>query len=307
MANNKLGKITLPPQPQPSPNPQEYVRNVGIWTREVEQAIRQIERALQGIDDNFTSKEDFDTLSNRVNSLNTGSSGGGGGTSIVTVGPIGPAGPAGPPGRDGTDGIQGPAGAPGATWYSGAGNPSSGIGSNNDYYLDTGDGDVFKKVAGSWVLQGNIRGPTGASGSSSSFVGARLQKETANQSITGYTVDVVTFPHVKYDTGSLTGVANKFTIQTNGYYLLTANITFDRLAGNTRSIFITNQSGDIVASASNTGFSTISSIYKNHVNCSAVAYASAGNQFFVQVLTTSTESIMALDDFNHFSISKLGS
>ena len=78
MANNKLGKITLPPQPQPSPNPQEYVRNVGIWTREVEQAIRQIERALQGIDDNFTSKEDFDTLSNRVNSLNTGSSGGGG-------------------------------------------------------------------------------------------------------------------------------------------------------------------------------------------------------------------------------------
>lgn len=301
-----LGKITLPPQPMPAPTVQEYARNVGIWTREVEQVFRQIERALAGFDGDYASRDDFNTLSRQVANLPT-SSGGGGGSSVVVEGPQGPPGPTGPPGRDGTDGIQGPAGAAGATWLSGAGNPGSGIGTNGDYYLDTGDGDVFKKIAGSWVLQGNIRGPTGASGGgSTAFVGARLQKSLGAQSFTGYAIDTVTWPNLVYDTGSLTGVANRFTIQTNGYYLLTASISWDRIAGNSRSMFITDMSGNIMASASMTGFSMISSVYKNHMSCSGMVYASAGQQFIVQAISDSTENLVALDDYNSFCIAKLG-
>jgi hypothetical protein len=47
----------------------------------------------------------------------------------------------GPPGSDG---------APGARWYVGAGLPSSGLGINGDFYLNSTTGDVYEKIGGSW-------------------------------------------------------------------------------------------------------------------------------------------------------------
>ena len=53
-------------------------------------------------------------------------------------------------------------GANGATWYSGSGVPSSGVGVSGDYYLRTDTADIYNKVSGAWgspIL--NIKGPTG--------------------------------------------------------------------------------------------------------------------------------------------------
>lgn len=56
--------------------------------------------------------------------------------------------------------------AGGTVWYSGAGTPSVMLGANNDFYLNTSNSDVYKKSAGVWSLETNIKGATGATGSS---------------------------------------------------------------------------------------------------------------------------------------------
>lgn len=64
----------------------------------------------------------------------------------------------------GANGAPGPAGATGATWYTSTGAPSSGLGSNNDFYLNSTNGDVYEKQSGSWVLVANIKGQQGDPG-----------------------------------------------------------------------------------------------------------------------------------------------
>jgi hypothetical protein len=54
-------------------------------------------------------------------------------------------------------------GAPGSTWFTSTGVPLAASGANNDFDL-VSNGDVYKKVSGAWVLQFNIRGPTGTAG-----------------------------------------------------------------------------------------------------------------------------------------------
>jgi DNA-binding beta-propeller fold protein YncE len=75
--------------------------------------------------------------------------------STPSTGPAGPQGPAGIPGANG------------ATWYEGDGAPAA-TGNNNDFYLNlatgAGDGDVYQKQAGAWVIVGNIKGPKGDTG-----------------------------------------------------------------------------------------------------------------------------------------------
>jgi hypothetical protein len=59
-------------------------------------------------------------------------------------------GPQGPAGTDGTDGVDG------NQILVGAGAPGSGIGNDDDQYIDSDSGDIYTKVAGTWNLQGNI-------------------------------------------------------------------------------------------------------------------------------------------------------
>lgn len=56
-------------------------------------------------------------------------------------------------------------GADGSQIFTGSTAPSSLLGKNTDVYVNTANGNFYKKLAGSWVLQGNIRGPAGPSGS----------------------------------------------------------------------------------------------------------------------------------------------
>lgn len=76
--------------------------------------------------------------------------------------PSGGTGPAGPPGPPGPAGGPGPAGTPGSVWYTGGVNPAPILGVNNDFYLNSSSGDYFEKIAGVWVMQGNLKGPAGS-------------------------------------------------------------------------------------------------------------------------------------------------
>jgi hypothetical protein len=68
-------------------------------------------------------------------------------------------GPAGPPGSGGGDGS-------GSAWHQGAGAPSSGLGVDGDFYLNTANGDLYQKASGAWgAAVANITGPQGATGS----------------------------------------------------------------------------------------------------------------------------------------------
>lgn len=80
------------------------------------------------------------------------------------TGATGATGTTGATGQTGATGAAGAAGKDGSVWYNGTGNPSAKIGVNGDYYLNLGNGDVYNKIAGSWVLVANIKGTTGATG-----------------------------------------------------------------------------------------------------------------------------------------------
>jgi hypothetical protein len=60
--------------------------------------------------------------------------------------------------------LVGPSGQDGATWLSGSGVPSSGTGNDNDHYLNTSTGDVYKKTSGVWNVVVNLTGPAGTNG-----------------------------------------------------------------------------------------------------------------------------------------------
>ena len=53
----------------------------------------------------------------------------------------------------------------GSKFFCGTGAPSSGLGSDDDLYLDlAAPYTLYKKVTGAWVSQGSLQGPTGATG-----------------------------------------------------------------------------------------------------------------------------------------------
>ncbi len=56
----------------------------------------------------------------------------------------------------------------GAAWRDGSGAPSSELGANGDYYLNSANGDVYKKTTGTYSQVANIQGAAGATGSQGS-------------------------------------------------------------------------------------------------------------------------------------------
>jgi len=65
---------------------------------------------------------------------------------------------------DGADGSDGDDGADGSSFLSGAGVPDNQFGADGDLYLNTTDGEVYKKVAGTWGSIGNLKGADGNDG-----------------------------------------------------------------------------------------------------------------------------------------------
>lgn len=57
--------------------------------------------------------------------------------------------------------LQGIQGVKGSIWRTGTGVPSNGLGIDGDFYLENITGDYYERVAGVYVLQGNLKGPQG--------------------------------------------------------------------------------------------------------------------------------------------------
>lgn len=97
---------------------------------------------------------------------------------VGATGATGVQGPLGDPGATGAQGPQGDAGATGATGaagadgntiHSGSGAPSSGLGVDGDFYIDTAASTIYgPKTAGAWGSSTSIIGPTGATGATGS-------------------------------------------------------------------------------------------------------------------------------------------
>lgn len=61
-------------------------------------------------------------------------------------------------------GTAGSNGTDGATWISGSGTPGSGVGNDDDFFIDTVSNEYYLKITGSWVSQGFIKGDKGDTG-----------------------------------------------------------------------------------------------------------------------------------------------
>ena len=59
---------------------------------------------------------------------------------------------------------SGATGKDGASIHSGSGTPKTNVGNNGDTYVNTTNGDIYKKEAGVWQLAGNIKGAQGSKG-----------------------------------------------------------------------------------------------------------------------------------------------
>lgn len=71
-------------------------------------------------------------------------------------GPAGSSGVNGENGLNGTNGTDGTDGTDGLNVYQGVGVPLVSLGVDDETYIDSSNGDLYKKTAGAWVLTGNL-------------------------------------------------------------------------------------------------------------------------------------------------------
>lgn len=119
-------------------------------------------------------------------------------------GPKGETGDAGATGIAGTPGLNGSNGSNGSSIHVGSGAPGAGLGNNSDQYIDSDNGDIYTKVAGTWNLQGNM-----------TAVATTTRTDT---------IDPTVFPEVTYRGDALPGVltsvaswrVQRLTMQSDG-------------------------------------------------------------------------------------------
>ncbi len=161
----------------------------------------------------------------------------------------------------------GPQGTPGSVWYNGVGVPPPLVGIDGDYYLDNPTGDVYQKQAGAWVQIANIKGPTGASGTSTGAfasimvydanvpqvivpAGIKINQFELNGPASGAIADYINqqiiIPEIGdytvYFEGDLLGITNKrykLVIYVNGV-ATAAQGTFDCASNNTPNVSFQN-------------------------------------------------------------------
>jgi hypothetical protein len=96
----------------------------------------------------------------------------------------GPQGVAGPTGATGAAGATGPTGIA-EQWHGSTVDPIAATGADGDWAVNTNTGDIFEKVAGAWVLRGNIEGPQGDTGAATLIIGEFVTKTTAQLPVNG--------------------------------------------------------------------------------------------------------------------------
>jgi hypothetical protein len=131
-------------------------------------------------------------------------------------------------GAAGPEGINGVNGLNGATWFNGANMPSSNLGVNGDYYLNSVNGDVYNKISGAWVIFANIKGATGATGATGTTgaTGATGPMGPTGPAGSGVTIiynDTYAHSSVPLSVDYKTVANTSFTATSNGYVVLNLN------------------------------------------------------------------------------------
>jgi len=157
-----------------------------------------------------------------LGNLSTGATGATGPQGIQgPAGATGATGPAGATGPQGIQGIAGPTGANGSTWFTGTVAPSTGTGVVNDFYLNTSNGDYYKKTgASTWTLQSNLTGPQGATGATGATGAQGIQGVAGITGATGATGAAGSNATITMGTIAATSNVNGGTI-TSGVLTLT--------------------------------------------------------------------------------------
>ena len=208
-----------------------------------------------------------------------------------TTGPAGSgsAGPAGPAGTAGTNGVNG---VNGATWWNGtAAPPAPSLGSNGDFYLNTANGNVYNKVAGSWTNVGNIKGATGATGAQGPpGIGVVMYNNTNAGNSFSLTTTPKSFANIT------------MTAPANGYVLLTATgVGLTNGDSTTIGFGLGNTTGTVslyyVAAGASTGTTTIDNWWP--VTAQAVVPVTAGTTYSFyttayQIMSAKTASIWSI-------------
>jgi hypothetical protein len=109
---------------------------------------------------------------------------------VPAQGPRGLQGEAGAAGTAGSNGANGAAGMNALVFTQGAGAPDDGDGVNGDFYINTANGDLYKKAAGTWGAPFiNIVGPAGANGTDGIFsaIASQAEAEAGSDNAKGMT------------------------------------------------------------------------------------------------------------------------
>lgn len=101
--------------------------------------------------------------------------------------------------------------------YNGAGLPAVGLGSNNDEYLNTANGDLYTKESGVWSFIINLKGPTGTA-SSKGFI---QMTNTASGNINNASITQFTW----FDTTTASVLQNGSSVFTKDTFGVTVNST----------------------------------------------------------------------------------
>jgi hypothetical protein len=162
------------------------------------------------------------------------------GTSLVgPQGSAGATGGTGPTGPTGATGAQGPAGTNGNTVLNGASTPTSGVGNNGDFYLDTATETLYgPKASGTWPATGTSlvgpQGPVGANGtngtngvaydcSATAYPGIDLADCSISANLKGATLDGANLTGATLNGDDLDG-AYLNDAELTGAYLTGANL-----------------------------------------------------------------------------------
>lgn len=99
-----------------------------------------------------------------------------------------------------------------AVWRTGSGAPDNALGKNGDFYLDVMVGSVYERLAGTYQLQGNIKGPEGPQGVQASY----LHVQTVSSASWTVSHNLGYRPVVEvYDTGGVEVICDVIHLSTN--------------------------------------------------------------------------------------------
>lgn len=135
----------------------------------------------------------------------------------------------GPQGEQGPQGPQGPKGNTGASIYGMAQYlPSASAYARGDFFL-LSNGNLYKKIENSWVLQGSLRGPQGPQGEDGDEVTANPQGTASGGSLSKIKIDGIIYSISGGGSGELTPEALAEILEGSETVVVDFNLEGDKL------------------------------------------------------------------------------